>query len=98
MGISIGDSNNLVYCIDCARWYASNQTDQCDLPSGKVEIIESPVIGMKLRIKHSKYGHPSSLNKNNDCPHHLPISYFGKLVRKVFFNIPLKPTVVSKVR
>lgn len=94
----MGDRNNLVYCIHCARWYASIQHDQCDLSSGKVEVIDSPAIGMKLRVKHGEYGHPSLLNKNNDCLYYSSISSLGKLARKVFFNIPLKPTVVSKVR
>ena len=84
---------NPVYCMHCTRWYASTKMDQCTLPGEEKK--DSLEIGIQLIKKN--YGHPSVLNKNNDCEYYLDVGFFGKLSRKISYNIPLKPTIVSKL-
>ena len=91
------EDKNPVYCMHCTRWYAPTKVDQCNLPSKEERVIDSHEIGMQLKIKDAQYGHPSVLNKNNDCEYYLDVGFFGKLKRKIFYNIALKPTIVSKL-
>lgn len=83
----------------CNGWYGSTARDQCDLPS-KIETALTndgkplePIIGYAASQETHMYGHPSELNKGNACPHYVPAGLVLRLARKVFFGVPLRPTV-----
>lgn len=88
-----------VYCMHCKNWglYLLNREDQCETGLQEIssEIINQ--VGFKHMITRKIYGHPSELNKNNDCSYYKERGSFGKLFLRVFCGIPLKPTIEQKV-
>lgn len=86
-----------VYCMHCARWYAPTQEDQCDISEKEQENTDPSIIGFRALAKKTEFGHPSELNRNNNCPYYQGIGLVGKIERRIFFGIPLRPTINSKV-
>ena len=86
-----------VYCMHCRNWYASIKANQCNIDKTEKEDLSPNIAGFKAVVNHNIYGTPSELNKNNDCSHYKEIGLLYKLSRRIFFGIPLKQTVESKI-
>ncbi len=61
-----------ILCKDCSLWYHSTKADQCDARGGAdylkaVYGIDVPEKFLAVKTGDD-YGHPSKLNKDNDCP------------------------------
>ncbi len=77
------------YCAHCEGWYLTGE-DQCDIKTNFKKSGLENVAGVEVLLKKKEYGTPSVLNKDNDCLHYREISFGQKLVRKFFWDVPLK--------
>ena len=90
--------NKPVYCMHCTNWYAPTQANQCNI--GSKPIVSSSLnnaAGFQAVSQENIYGKPSELNNNHNCGYYREVGLFEKIIRKMVYHIPLKPTVESKV-
>ena len=87
-----------VYCMHCNNWYATTKCNQCDIGKTEKEGLSLSIAGFEALVSQNIYGKPSELNKDNNCLHYKALGLFGKLSRRIFYGIPLKPTVEAKVK
>jgi hypothetical protein len=87
-----------VYCMHCSGWYVASRADQCDpLPRENVSSGNISIVGVDTFEIKQKYGKPSVLNKDNNCPNYRDVGVWGRISRKLFLGIPLRPQKVSKL-
>ena len=81
----------------CGNWYAITRADQCDIGGRELRETNPDTIGFDAVKRESIYGHPSILNKDNDCSHYKGIGFARKLFRRLVWDIPMRPTLDSKI-
>jgi hypothetical protein len=92
--------NEPVYCMHCERWYVSQiiYADKCTIGSKPVtsKALNNSA-GFVAESGKDIYGKPSKLNRNHNCAYYRKIGIIGKISRRIFLGIPMRPTIESKV-